>query len=69
MDNNANQKQIEEYASKRFTYFWGDGTGEVSKELIKIYLIQYRKFPNKKPHILNMLQTMTNYFNGIKGVN
>ncbi len=65
MNNNLNKEEIEKYVSKRFTFFWGDGTGDVSKELIKNYLIQYRKFPDKKQSILNMLQTMTNYFNGI----
>ncbi len=69
MDNNVNQEKIEQYVSSRFLAYWGDGNGFVKKELVKTYLIQYRKLPDKKEHVLKMLQTMTNYFNGIQGVN
>ncbi len=66
VSNDIKKSDIEAYVSSRFTFFWGDGTGEVSKELIKKYLIQYRKFPDKKAHILNMIQVMTNYFNRVQ---
>ncbi len=65
MDNNVNKIEIEQYVSNTFNFFWGDGTGQVSKELIKKYLILYRKFPEKEEHVLNKLQVMTNYFNKI----